>query len=226
MINFRAATPFSFNYPTFDFATGLFVAAKIYDVSTGTPSFVSTVAMAEITHGFYSGNFSGVAGKTYLAIMAVYTDGTYTTLITSRAPNAECYKEVTAPVTFGVFNYGVFNQNPGLFIAGNVYDVSTGTPVLVTQAHAAHVFAGVYFGFFTGVANDSYEIPKFVYTDGTYTTTDPSYGPGSDTFQLTSGGGGGNVTNIFQGSPSLVGKQFNGQLQGQQLQATLVESIA
>lgn len=220
---FNISAPFSFNYATFDQTSSLFVGAKIYDVSNGTPAFLTTVSMLEIANGFYSGNYSGAIGKTYLVIACVFTDSGLTTLDTSRAPWAECYKHVGAQVTFGPFNYGIFDQETNLFVAANIYNVTTGSSVFVAQVPMAHVFAGVYFGSFTGVINNVYEVSKFVFTDGTYTTISPNFSTGSDSLQLTAEATVLNVTNLYPGQ--LTGQMLNGTLSAGNFQAQLTGDI-
>jgi len=175
----KYGSPFSFNYSTYDQAAGLFVAARIYNVTSGVPIFDSQVAMAELQDGVYSGQFTGLYGQSYLVISAVYLDGTYTTLDTSRAPAAECFQDIELDTKFLLFNYGSYDQDETLYIAGNVYDSAS----FVIQVAMDHVYAGVYFAAFTGSLNKAYSVVKTVYTDAGFTTPDPNRAPSGETFQ-------------------------------------------
>lgn len=221
---FNPLIPFPFNYPSDGLESGLFVQASIYDVSTGTPSLVAETALTEIQNGFYSANFTGLSGKTYLVICAVYTDGTFTTIDTTKAPWADCYKSADAPVLFAAFNYGVYTQDPSLFIGASIYDCISGTPTFIQKINMAHVFAGVYFCVFTGVNGHCYEVLKFIYTDMALTTIDLNWNAGSDIFQLFPGGAG-NGSVLLQ-SANLKGQSLVASLRGQSLKAVLKETIS
>lgn len=184
MIGFKPDVPFAFDYPTFDQMSGLFVRASIYEVTTGSPVLVTTVPMSEVQDGFYVGNFSGLSGKSYLVISLVYTDGTFSTIDINRPPNADCYKSNDAPITFACFNYGVYDQNAGLFIASDIFNITSGTPVFEEQIGMDHVLGGVYFCSFTGAVDQSYVNMKFIYLDSGFTTVDPTFAPGQDIFVL------------------------------------------
>lgn len=171
---------FTFTYPTFDQNAGLFISANVYDVSNGTPSLLTTVPMLVTALGVYSGTYTAVSGKTYLVISAVYTDDTYTTLDTSRPPEADCYQSTDAPRSFFAFNYGAYDQDASLFVAGSVFDLVS----YVTIVQMTVVYAGVYFGSYVGTVNNAYVVAKAVYTDDTYTTVDSNRAPGADSFQF------------------------------------------
>jgi hypothetical protein len=71
---------------------------------------------------------------------------------------------------------------PGLYVALNVYNTTTSSPVLVAQVVMSHVFNGTYIGFYSFLANSTYLINISVYTDDTYETVDTDYPPSSATF--------------------------------------------
>jgi hypothetical protein len=50
------------------------------------------------------------------------------------------------------------------------------------------VLGGVYFGYLNGTLLHSYEVLKFVYTDGTYTVISDQYSPGTDSLQCSNFG--------------------------------------
>lgn len=179
----KSGIPFTFSYPTYDENAGLFVQAGIYDVTTGTPVLVTLVRMTNFTFGVYSGNYTGVLGKTYLVIALVYTDGTYAVVDTTRAPASECYQTVSASSTFFAFNYATYDQDVSTFIQAKIYDTTTGTAVFSSNFNMVHVSNGVYFGYFNGTLDHSYAVAKVPYTDGTYTTPDSNRAPGADDFQ-------------------------------------------
>ncbi len=178
---------FNFSYSAFDQDPGLFVAASLYDVTTGTPVFVSKVGMVSVGLGVYSGNFTGVSGLTYLIVVAVYQDSGFTTLDTSRAASSSENQCVTSATTFTqsllAFDYTDYGQSSSLNIEAKVYNVTTGTPVLVGSVPMAHVFAGCYFGTFTGTVGQTYAVQKVVYSDPGYTTPDPNRAPAASHFQ-------------------------------------------
>lgn len=75
-----AGKAFNFDYTTYDGATGLDVAAQVWDNSSGIPgSLVSTVPMTHTSLGAYIGQFTPGDDKKYSVISTVYTDGTYAT---------------------------------------------------------------------------------------------------------------------------------------------------
>lgn len=180
---FQSGQNFSFNYPAYDGSTGLFVQASIYEITTGSAVFLSNVVMTGAANGVYTGDFAGGLAKSYLVIVVVYTDGTYSVVDTTRPPWAECYQNLALTPSKLFFNYGAYDQATGLFIAAKVYDVTSGLS-LITTVHFAHVAFGVYFGSFTGTLSHTYLIQKSVYTDGTYTVVDTSRAPGADSLQV------------------------------------------
>lgn len=199
--------------------SGLNMLGSIYDVTSGSPVFVTTVPLVEIQDGFYSGNFFGLSGKTYLVIVLNYIEPDYVTIDVARAPWAEIYKEDSAPVGFMGFNYGAFDLESDLNVYANIFNCTTGTPEFDSQVLMDHVLGGVYFGSANGESNNCYDVLKFVYQDAGI-TVDDNWSPGSDTIQLLSGGPG---QTIFIGA-KLIGQQLVGTLVGQALSATLKES--
>lgn len=201
-----AGLPFSFIYPTYDENTDLFVQAAIYDVSTGSPVFLARVDMDDTQNGVYSGTYTGETGVSYLVIMAVYTDGGFSTVDSNRSPSAECYQVLSQNIDLLLFNYGAYNLSQDLFIKAKVYDTSTGTPSLVGSVTMTHVLNGVYFGSYSAASlGHSYSVAKFVYTNGTYTLLDEEWAPGSDVFQSSSFGG----FNSIESSAILIGQSLN-----------------
>lgn len=184
MIIIGSGQLFSFKYPAFDLDTNLFVQANIYDISTGVPNFVTQVAMTDVANGYYIGTYTGLPIKSYLVISVVYTDGTYSVVDTERAPDSDCYKSVDAALSFAAFEYGAYDLDDSLSVAGSVYDVTTGTPVFVSKLPMNNVFGGVYFASFSGTIDHIYEVAKIVYIDGTYMTVDTGRSPGSETIGL------------------------------------------
>lgn len=95
MIPVLAGTSLAFEYTAYDGITTLNVAMQIYDVTTGTPSFVTTAAMSHMLNGTYIGYFTPVSGKQYAINKMVYTDGTYTTPSPSYSPGSETIQAST-----------------------------------------------------------------------------------------------------------------------------------
>lgn len=211
--------PFSFIYPSYDENEFLFVQASIYDVTTGTDVFLDTVNMVDAANGVYSGNYTGLTGQTYLVVMSCYTDGTYSTVDTSRSPAAECYQSVSGVLTFLAFNYGAYDLDPNLNIRAKVYDTTSGTPTFVVNVTMVHVLNGVYFGTYTATADHSYSIPKFVYTNSSFTFLDTNRAPGSDIFQCSTFQGGSNI--YVSSEATLIGQTTDAILIGQSLDAIL-----
>lgn len=185
----EAGIPFSFSYAAFDQTTGLFVQASIYDITSGSAVFVTKVNMAHVSSGMYSGNYTGSSGKTYLVIAIVYTDSGYTTVDTTRAIASDCYQDSSGSCSKAFYDYAAFDQVTNLFVAGSVYNVSSGSPVFVSTTAMTHVILGVYFGSFSMSASGTYEVIEAVYTDSGFTTLDTTRAPGSDAFQAFSIGG-------------------------------------
>ena len=212
----KAGQQFNFNYPTWDRATGLFVAATVYDVTSGTAVFVAQIAMIDVASlGIYEGLFTPLAGKSYLIISAVYTDGTYTVPDLTRGPVADQYDCFTTDTSLLNFNYGAFDQDASLTIEATVYDISTGTPVQVDQFNMTYVALGVYFGQYLGTVNKNYLVAVV--------PSDLDRAQSADSFQcfeLSTGGG-----SVSTCSAELIGQSLNGVLKGQSLNATLEGDI-
>lgn len=81
-----------FEYSAYDGTSTLSVALKVYDLSSGTATLVSTIAMTHVVNGTYWGTTSFAAstiGKSYLIQKSVYTDGTFATINALYAPGSE-----------------------------------------------------------------------------------------------------------------------------------------
>lgn len=193
----QAGQPFSLNYVAYNQDAGLDVAFFVYDVTTGAAVFNSTIYASHAGLGAYSAIFTGVASKTYLIIGAVYTSGPFPVIDTAWAPVADTYQVASNPVTFLPFNYATYDQNTSLYIQGSVYDMSSGTPVLVDQVVMDHVFCGVYFGSFVGVSAKTYAIASAVY-DSSYTTPDPYRAAACENFDCISITGSSTILNVMQ----------------------------
>lgn len=177
----------SFIYPTFDEATGLHVAGNLYDVSTGTPVFVSQIAMTDIlSDGVYVGQFMPSTNVSYLVVMLVYTDVGLTIVDTSRAPGAENYDAFVTDSTLLNFNYGAYDQASNLTVSATVRNL---TDSLSNSVSMAHVLGGIYFGRFQGSVNKTYAVVKV--------STDTARPPGSDSFQSYTFTGGNTIINNF-----------------------------
>lgn len=174
---FDADSPFTMNYSTYDQNAGLFVAFSVYDISTGTAVFLTKVAASHLAFGVYAAEYVGTAGKTYLAIGAVYSDVGHTTLEPYRAPVCDTYQAKNVQLTSLSFAYGAYDENNSLFLRANIYDVTSGTPTLIGQTQLVNVSIGVYLGAYVGAVGHSYEIAVAVYTDGNYVDVDPDRSP-------------------------------------------------
>lgn len=199
----------NFNYATYDKASGLTVAGNVFDVSTGTPVFVSLIPMAEVFGGVYDGVFIETAGRSYLVISCVYTDGTFTTIDDQRSPDAECFNFGSLDNSLLSFNYGAYDLSATLTINTRVYDMTSGSSVLVNSSNLIHVMAGVYFGQYQGTVPKSYLVMS--------TPTDASRSPASDSFTTRVMI---NSVNVFQAA-TLKGQSIKAALLGQNTNATL-----
>lgn len=84
--------PIDFEYSSADGATSLFLAMKVYDLSSGTATLISTVGMTNVFAGTYWATITftpAQAGKSFLIIKNVYTSVAYTTLDTNYSPGSE-----------------------------------------------------------------------------------------------------------------------------------------
>lgn len=175
-------SPFSFNYTAYDQADDLFVAFQVYDVTTGTAVFASTVPGNYAGFGAYTADFVGVAGKTYLVIGAVYTSGSFTVVDTNRSPGAECFQMVGESVVSLAFNYVAYDQATNLHVRATVFEITSMTQAPIDTVPMAHVALGVYFGAYLGTVDQNLLIASIVYTDSGFTTVDLNRAPGSDNF--------------------------------------------
>jgi hypothetical protein len=97
-------------------------------------------------------------------------------------------------------SFEVTYDAPNLFVAMNVWDVTSGSPVLtglpIPMANVAST--NTYTGQFTPVDQHCYLVVKTVYTSNQYNTPDPDYAAGSETIFATTlgGGGGGNSASV------------------------------
>lgn len=81
-------------------------------------------------------------------------------------------------------SFEVTFDNPSLFVGLAVFDDSGVSPIQVGLVIPMLNFSGLsYRGKFTPTAGKSYVFNKSVYTDGTYTTIDPSYPQGSESIR-------------------------------------------
>jgi hypothetical protein len=177
----QTGVPFNFTYGAYDQSNGLFIATTIYDITNNTPILVGFIPNVNVGGGVYEGSFTGSLNKNYLTITVAYTNNTYLTVDTTRPPSAECYESINTQSSSFCFNYAAYDLNPNLFVAGSVYNPTTGFIEKVIMNHVAN---GVYYGAFTGVTqNNSYYVLSYVYTDDTYTTVDSSRTPGNDNYQ-------------------------------------------
>jgi len=85
------------------------------------------------------------------------------------------------------FEYSVYSGDSARPVAMKIYDLSTGTAVLVTTLAMTHVFNGSYWAayvFPNSGANKNYLIQKSVFTDNTFATIDGTYSPGSEIVEV------------------------------------------
>lgn len=91
-----------------------------------------------------------------------------------------------------LLSFEVTFDSTGLDVAMSVYDVTSGSAVLVQGPTAMILVAGyTYQGHFTGTLDHNYVILKAVYTDNTFATFDLDYAQGSESIVVQDIGGGG-----------------------------------
>lgn len=77
------------DYTAYDANASLDVAAKIYEVTTGTATHVTDVALTHVLNGSYFAQYVFDPTKEYLVSIAVYTSGAFTTLSGDYTPSAK-----------------------------------------------------------------------------------------------------------------------------------------
>jgi hypothetical protein len=84
------------------------------------------------------------------------------------------------------FEYSAYDLSTNLNVGMEIWDVTTGTPVIVgSVVPMTYVDKGTYFANYTFTANKIYVINKMVYTDNTFTTPLTTYSPGSESLQAS-----------------------------------------
>lgn len=87
-----------------------------------------------------------------------------------------------APFPIG---YAAYDQDATLFIRAHVFNITSGTPIVVGTVNLVHEGFGCYSNIFAGGADgDLYSICKIVYTDGTYATVETQRPPSKDEAQF------------------------------------------
>lgn len=91
--------------------------------------------------------------------------------------------QVVTPDVALPFEITAYDQVSSLTPALKVYEVTSGSPVLVSTLPMTHVINGTYWANFTPGEGKSYVANTAFYTDpGTYATPDTRYSPGSESF--------------------------------------------
>lgn len=179
----QSGQSFSFNYTDPYQRSGLFVAFSIYDV-TSSPILVETIDGIYAANGSYMAAYEGTAGHTYVLIGAVYTDNTYSVIDTTAGQIADVFYVISSSssvINFG-FAYASYDYSNTLHLRANIWNVTTGSPVSAGTASMINIADGVYYGSYAGAASNSYSALAIVYTDGTFSTPNPSYAPASPSF--------------------------------------------
>lgn len=70
-----------------------------------------------------------------------------------------------------------------LFVRANIYDITSGSPILENTVNLSLINNGCYQGKYQFTAGKIYFIQKLVYTDGTYTTVDQTFAQDNDEAQ-------------------------------------------
>lgn len=130
---------FPFLYGAYDQNAGLFVQAKVYDMTSGTPSLSSIIEEVYIDFGVYVGFFTGIYGHSYQSIQAVYTDGTYTTVDQNRAPDAEEFEAFSSNevVVNQFYQATLSGQQNSAILNGQQTNGTGGDMIVFTQGDTA-----------------------------------------------------------------------------------------
>ena len=104
-------------YTAYDGNNALFVAAKIYDVTTGNASLVGTFGLTNLLNGSYYYSFNATPGHTYVANVMVYTNSGYSSLNSNYSPEDELFGSVTGIY----FTYTAFDAAAGLYPRATIW---------------------------------------------------------------------------------------------------------
>ncbi len=184
MILVQPGENFGFNYEAYDQSDDLDVAFNVWDVSSGVPVFLEQIESVYAGFGSYVGTYPAEAGIKYVVDGFVFTDDTFTTIDTSRAPFSACYAGFAGESLSMGFVYASYDFLSTLNIRAMIYDSTSGTPVLEDTVDLIHIENGIYFGSFDGEISSNYQIISVVYTDDTFTTPNYNYAPASTTFSV------------------------------------------
>lgn len=90
----QSGQPYVWNYTAADQVESLYIESKVYNVTSGVPVLVTSIALTHTLKGSYFGSYTFLADKIYQIISLVYTDAGFTTLDTDRAPTTETIQVV------------------------------------------------------------------------------------------------------------------------------------
>lgn len=125
-------------YTAYDLNNSLNVAAKISDITTGTPGAPTTTAMANWLNGTYYLVFNPTPGHKYVINMMVYTDNTFATPLTTYTPADDYYEDTS-----------VIPQNIGLNDFEFPMQDTSGNPLTGLTVTAKRSIDGASFGLCT-----------------------------------------------------------------------------
>lgn len=183
MILIQPSKNFGFVYEAFDQSASLSVQFSIYDASSGTPVLIQTLGATYEGSGNYTGTYLAQPDIQYMVTGLVYTDGTFTTIDTTRSQFSEVYQTFNgSSVLSSGFTYASVGYESNLSIQAQVYNTTTGTSVLQASVDLVYVNYGVYYGAFAGALFDNFQIISIVFTDNTYTTPNFNYAPATSSF--------------------------------------------
>jgi hypothetical protein len=90
-------------------------------------------------------------------------------------------------------SYTAYDQSNSLFVAFDLYDISSGTAVFIERLLATYTIGGTYLSSYTPAANKTYLVIGAVYTNNAYIALNPIYGPNAQCYQTISSSA---VTNL------------------------------
>jgi hypothetical protein len=115
---------------------------------------------------------------------------------------------VGTTLTLLAWDYTAFDQNGSLNPQSEVFNTTTGSPVLVdTIALTPLGSYGVYYATYTGIVGDAYQTITPNYTDNTHGTVDTTRAPASESFQCCTFSQ--NPVTVVLAQATLVGQSTN-----------------
>lgn len=138
-------------YTAFDRSEDLSIAAKVYNVTSGSAVIDSTVALSHVVNGSYFANFQSDDAKDYIINIQPYTDSNYTASNTNYTPASLAIKARNV-----LFKYNTALSNFTFPLYDSSGSLVTGQTVTATRSLDGAAFAAC--------ANSVSELASGLYT--------------------------------------------------------------